>query len=239
MDRQAFHYELLGTDSHYVRLLKIIPKRGETSYLTLQHIRLQDFKGRYDAVSYTWGPEEPRRHVIVNGKRLEVRDNIWQFLKHVRKHKLGPTYLWVDSICINQTDNQERSYQVSRMADVYRSADRVLIWLGRTSQQFDPVQNTSHSLFQMALQRPENMTNWFKGIAAQTDSCSLGVVNLVMDIVHNVYWRRVWVLQKQHWRANRLSSCVTCSGAKTACREYIICTNRCLTPLNSCLTTQY
>jgi hypothetical protein len=39
-------------------------------------------------------------------------------------------FLWVDAICINQTDNSERSQQVRSMAKIYEDAKRVLSWLG-------------------------------------------------------------------------------------------------------------
>lgn len=42
--------------------------------------------------------------------------------------------LWVDTLCINQTDLQERSHQVNMMGKIYSKADRVLIWLGEESQ---------------------------------------------------------------------------------------------------------
>jgi hypothetical protein len=38
--------------------------------------------------------------------------------------------IWADAVCINQADDEEKSWQVRMMGDVYRNADRVLIWLG-------------------------------------------------------------------------------------------------------------
>ena len=38
--------------------------------------------------------------------------------------------LWADSVCINQTDVDERNRQVRLMAKVYATASRVLVWLG-------------------------------------------------------------------------------------------------------------
>ena len=38
--------------------------------------------------------------------------------------------LWIDAICINQTDIPERNAQVSTMKRTYEEADRVLVWLG-------------------------------------------------------------------------------------------------------------
>jgi hypothetical protein len=38
--------------------------------------------------------------------------------------------LWVDAICINQCDTIEKATQVSMMADIYRRAEVVQVWLG-------------------------------------------------------------------------------------------------------------
>jgi hypothetical protein len=38
--------------------------------------------------------------------------------------------LWADTICINQTDDQEKSLQVPLIAKIYGQAEEVLIWLG-------------------------------------------------------------------------------------------------------------
>jgi hypothetical protein len=37
---------------------------------------------------------------------------------------------WVDALCINQKDAEERDEQVRRMKSIYRDAERVVIWLG-------------------------------------------------------------------------------------------------------------
>jgi hypothetical protein len=37
--------------------------------------------------------------------------------------------LWIDAICINQADLDERKQQVQLMRDVYSGASRVVVWL--------------------------------------------------------------------------------------------------------------
>ncbi|KAL8905664.1 MAG: hypothetical protein Q9207_002478 [Kuettlingeria erythrocarpa] len=60
---------------------------------------------------------------------LEVTRNLAVALEHLRyDHK--PRALWVDAICINQQDLQERSAQVQLMGDIYRSANQTIVWLG-------------------------------------------------------------------------------------------------------------
>jgi hypothetical protein len=67
--------------------------------------------------------------ISANGQRLDVTVNCALALQHLR-HEKQPRTLWVDAICIDQTDTEERSQQVSIMGDVYKMAHRVLVWLG-------------------------------------------------------------------------------------------------------------
>jgi hypothetical protein len=41
-----------------------------------------------------------------------------------------PLFVWADQICIDQSDNAEKSYQVAHMSSIYRNASNVTIWLG-------------------------------------------------------------------------------------------------------------
>lgn len=38
--------------------------------------------------------------------------------------------MWIDAICINQMDLNERAQQVQLMAEIYRKASLVVVWLG-------------------------------------------------------------------------------------------------------------
>ncbi|KAL8645808.1 MAG: hypothetical protein Q9226_007132 [Calogaya cf. arnoldii] len=60
---------------------------------------------------------------------LDVTRNLTVALQHLR-YKKEPRILWVDAICINQQDAQERSAQVQRMGEIYQSAHQTTIWLG-------------------------------------------------------------------------------------------------------------
>jgi len=44
------------------------------------------------------------------------------------------TRIWVDAVCINQDDRQERSIQVRNMKQIYSKAERVIAWLGEESE---------------------------------------------------------------------------------------------------------
>ena len=60
---------------------------------------------------------------------LDVTRNLAVALQHLR-YEHEPRVLWIDAICINQQDVHERSAQVERMGDIYRSARQTTVWLG-------------------------------------------------------------------------------------------------------------
>lgn len=85
----------------------------------------------FEAVSYTWGD-----HVKVSALQLQdgegvvaLKANLTEALPHLSRNS-STKHLWIDQLCINQTDNAEKSVQVGFMAEVYSKAKSVLVWLG-------------------------------------------------------------------------------------------------------------
>ena len=73
---------------------------------------------------------KPSPEMVDCGDRiLKVHANLACALRHLRYERL-PRVMWIDAICINQDDVDERGQQVQRMADIYRQASRVVVWLG-------------------------------------------------------------------------------------------------------------
>lgn len=88
----------------------------------------------YTAVSYTWGDGQPTEQITLNGQRFPVRVNLWSCLHYlgdaVKYEQDSCTYLWVDAICIDQSNTGERNSQVRFMDQIYRNATVVPVWLG-------------------------------------------------------------------------------------------------------------
>ncbi|KAF2648600.1 HET-domain-containing protein [Lophiostoma macrostomum CBS 122681] len=89
----------------------------------------------YAALSYVWGSRASPREITCNGQPLKVTRNLFDALVAIR-HPTTAGPLWVDAICINQEDVEERNHQVGLMASVYRQARRVFIWLGHGDREF-------------------------------------------------------------------------------------------------------
>ncbi|KAK0648395.1 heterokaryon incompatibility protein-domain-containing protein [Cercophora newfieldiana] len=62
-------------------------------------------------------------------RRLEVTRNLEVALRYLRHEKRAVT-LWIDALCINQADEEEKQVQIQRMDWVYANAAPILVWLG-------------------------------------------------------------------------------------------------------------
>lgn len=83
----------------------------------------------YEALSYFWGSPETPVEIQVGLATLAVTWNLAEALPYLR-YRDKPRTFWIDAICVNQQDLKERGHQVKRMADIYRLANRVVVWLG-------------------------------------------------------------------------------------------------------------
>lgn len=84
---------------------------------------------QYAAISYTWGDQNDRTDIFVNGRAYRVGLNSWYALLQMKYHH-EECFLWMDAICINQTDAQEKGFQVGLMGSIYKNALRVNICVG-------------------------------------------------------------------------------------------------------------
>lgn len=101
----------------------------------------------YNALSYCWG--DMRLCTGVFFTNLNGSENVYRVTEDLATclHSIlesqslqRPTFLWVDQICINQDNTLERNSQVACMANIYKNASQVLVWLGQESD-FDTKNN--------------------------------------------------------------------------------------------------
>ena len=73
---------------------------------------------QYEALSYVWGRNErlaDASHIECNDQIIGIGENLACALRHIRR-KDETKYLWVDAICIDQGNLEERAEQVSAAA---------------------------------------------------------------------------------------------------------------------------
>src|SRR5947209_1153949 len=77
----------------------------------------------YEALSYTCGGTEMSASVQIDGRTLAITENLYLALQYLRSEETD-RILWVDAICIDQANHQERGHQVQQMGNIYSLADR-------------------------------------------------------------------------------------------------------------------
>ena len=200
MCTQKYQYSRLDDPSHQIRLVSIVSRPNRKRlYLELEVASIDEVNGQYEAVSYMWGAQAPERHVILNGKTLILRDNIWRCLKHLRDCDLTKSRLWIDTLCIDQSNEDEKSQQVAKMGHIFKNASRVLIWLGSTSLQtymHHPGSDTLRdSIEALPAESMKDLDSWID-VLGHSDSKSQSLENQIMSIAYNPYWRRLWIIQE-------------------------------------------
>jgi len=109
-------YEPLNTHRNEIRLLTILPDNDNGAVCcTLSHASLDD-SPTYAALSYCWGDPKKTRPVTVNGCIFNATINLEAGLRELRRQ--GFYVVWVDALCINQRDTEERGKQILRMRDI-------------------------------------------------------------------------------------------------------------------------
>ena len=128
----SYQYKRLPHDGSSIRLLRLLPSRSSESQVDCE-IFHYDTKNAdqtsYEALSYTWGDIPQAVDIRVNGCVFAVTVNLEGALRALRNAD-KPRLLWVDAICIDQSNTKEQGEQVGIMWDIYKTADRVVIWLG-------------------------------------------------------------------------------------------------------------
>jgi hypothetical protein len=80
----------------------------------------------YEALSYAWGPKYNTFHIFIAGHRVSVGKNLHTALRFIRKQTTS-TALWIDSLSINQDDEEEKKEQVCLMGEIYNRASRITV----------------------------------------------------------------------------------------------------------------
>lgn len=168
----------------------------------------------YVALSYAWGQQPcPSHHVLVNRKLMPVGENLHSAMYVLRQKSqvqftvdpereadLIANHFWIDAICINQDDDDERSHQVSLMARIFSEAKCVIAWLGPKS--FD----SSLGIRALATEQAGHCTDDVRDVHMShsdqeyvlREGCRAkeDAQNAVIDLLNRSYWGRMWVVQE-------------------------------------------
>ena len=202
-----FKYKPLGEGQIRILRLHAAESSTDTIECSLDAYDTDELRNQYDALSYTWGNEEPTQKILLRtsqepttgtgrarfqsairqtipNKRFYIRPNLEDALRQFRDNQ-DDLLLWIDAICIDQANIEEKSIQVARMAEIYSKARDVLIWLGKeynasnTAMEFIPKildLEQSHAL----ISKESNRKQW----------------TALADLMKREWFSRRWIVQE-------------------------------------------
>lgn len=180
-----------------IRLIMLNPALNRDTPLKcslVQHRRSVQ-KTDYFAISYAWGEPKFSRSLEIRSDGgvscLKITPIVDDLLRHFRKHKLRG-YLWIDAICLDQTNEVEKAHQIPEMGRIFREAEEVLIWLGPGDSQIPELFN-----FFRTINSRDDLQE-LESIKASPDAAPalLGVYRLFDDFSKRAWFSRRWVIQE-------------------------------------------
>ncbi|CAM1511753.1 Fc.00g092660.m01.CDS01 [Cosmosporella sp. VM-42] len=184
----GFSYLELPYPSSSIRILHIRPGkhrdllRGSLEPVPLAH------RPAFDALTYSWGDPDDSTQILVNGKKMRITSNLHDALVNIRdRSKTVP--IWVDQICIDQTNLHEKSSQISLMTDIYSRAKTVRMWMGihlapRWVEKAHEKDWSGDWAISYAARYPRSTMYWLYRLAEEE------------------YWKRTWIVQEVGMASN-------------------------------------
>jgi Heterokaryon incompatibility protein (HET) len=188
-------YEHLSVEEREVRLLCIDRPSSSSSSIhgILQTVSLRNC-GSFVALSYAWGDGSDTVPLKINGHTCQVSSNLFSALQHLSR-MAARLVIWVDAICINQGDQQERADQVRLMGDIYKNAEHVLVWLGPADEDSDLGLSMINDLGN-AYHKSKSAKVAIESIQRKYYSKQDRVWTSMSRLLRKPWWGRLWTVQE-------------------------------------------
>jgi hypothetical protein len=166
----------------------------------------------FTALSYTWGGEVRSQFINLHGTPFRVTPNLEAFLleakrrieaisanKELDEKRWNGGWLWIDSICIDQSNASEKNVQVAMMKDIYERAQTVISWLGKLD---DEARLGMEYILDLVLpgerQLPKQPSKFSSDIMPEEEWKLLRdkAIHATHKLISRSYWRRVWIIQE-------------------------------------------
>jgi len=192
---EVFKHQPLQDPSTELRYLYLLPKThnvdhdGETIVRCQLHSDAEEQAPRYIGLSYTWGDSEFRRPILVGHKIFHATVNLAIALEHLQDEK-KTIILWIDAICIDQSNLEEKSIQVQRMGHIFASAALVIAWLGPAA---DESEVALRELMRYNDDSPDSYEEFKNTFGGRYAALPIESINALFD---RPWFKRVWVGQE-------------------------------------------
>jgi len=248
----TYQYSALEFPNSSIRLLSI--DRVHRNIVSCRLIDSRIFEltteHTYNALSYTWGDTNLREIIYLNNKPFPVTRNLKTALWYIGRQQ-GPysyedtydsrRYLWIDAICINQGNIEERNEQVQWMDMIYKRATHVIVWLGDYHESedelvsfrpniwgFDTLPKGSDSLTESAFDLARLLSHFLRRTSSVSWATDFAEVLSrekyrqswahLARIYKRPWFERLWVIQEI---ISARSATVVCGNCYIAWKEFL------------------
>ncbi|OCK77303.1 HET-domain-containing protein [Lepidopterella palustris CBS 459.81] len=214
LPQTEYTYSRLASDQ--IRLLKLLkgraddPMHCQLTTVTTNGLR----ESTYHALSYAWGDSITMEDIFLQHSNdgtsasgphshpfpwsssplFKVRSNLFLALKRLRSAE-EDIYFWVDAICINQTDDVEKSHQLPKMLDIYSNAESVCIWLGDDENAAELGTSIAANPIDF-IPQIVNLRSFDRILSVDTSMDSLKSIVSFANLLTKPWFRRRWVIQE-------------------------------------------
>jgi hypothetical protein len=135
---------------------------------------------RFIAISYVWGNPTACKTISINGRRFNVTSNAEEAMRqtHIGAKSISISYIWLDSVCIDQTSLSEKGRQVGMMGDIYGTSHAVYAYIGGDADGAAELFQSIPQLLETGDPLDETTARAARAVAARP------------------YWRRLWIVQE-------------------------------------------
>ncbi|KAJ9654070.1 hypothetical protein H2201_009051, partial [Coniosporium apollinis] len=193
----SYKYRPLGSNA--IRILGILPSSSYSAPISITLQQVSNFEETLPAaLSYVWGDPKDKVPIEIGGKFIHVTKNCQAALRALR-HSTDTKLVWVDAICIDQDNTEEKSEQVALMGDIYRKAERAVAWLGPDGSEEDLAKAEEELMYatevieELASQEGKDFEAFYRAIYGGKLRWRLGCIKRVFG---HKWWDRLWIFQE-------------------------------------------
>lgn len=192
LGNNGYTHTPLSDGPQTIRLLKLLKRRPfGTIHCNLKEYKLEGAPD-YEAISYAWGNAAKTEAIYIDSRAFSVSPRVNEILYLMSSYQ-DDRFLWIDSICINQKDDKERSNQVSLMKEIYRQASKVVIWLDGVQDPWKARTMLAGLWYNLMFGSAESSHDLIRKYSEQWADAGW---TALMNLFSHSWFSRVWVIQE-------------------------------------------
>ncbi|OJD38950.1 heterokaryon incompatibility protein [Diplodia corticola] len=199
MATHGLYYTPIPPGARKFRILTLNPSQDASAAVEcfLESAFLDD-PPDYEALSYVWGDPERTHSVTIDGKTVRITNNLHVALRHLRLPDRRRK-LWVDALCIDQQNTDERDSQVLHMREIYQRCSVDLLWLGEDASILEngaSAMETIGTITRLEKSVREDFSSYYSLEEALNEPPGDWAGILEKLFRKPPVWQRVWIMQE-------------------------------------------